>query len=415
MAMHKTNSLLQYVAIPTVILLLIVIVLSFTHRKDVPIAQKDEIIKNTASNDSAAESLDTLTADLIKTKQKINDVSKDNEMLKQQSSNLLNQLNNKKDQEVSKLSEELDSIRNQINDLIQKDPINENIINTKSITVVEDLTLTKPLESENKMNISNSFEEEKKDTLIPYYTIPANATSVKDKLMTALVGRIPVKGIVTDPYPFKIVISDDNLAANGLRIPHLLQMIVSGYCEGDLNLASVRGWVTSLTFVFEDGTISTTTSNDNDIGNFTKSNSLGYLSDKYGNPFIRGKLITNAPAYLSGNVAMGAAVGAANAYAQSQTSIKDSAAGSNTSVTGSPTKFILGQAGSNAATEAQQWWQDRVEQSFDAVYVAPTDEKGQYVEIAVNFVREIHIDYDTKGRKLDYAYYHRDDVINGLD
>ena len=109
------------------------------------------------------------------------------------------------------------------------------------------------------------------------------------------------------------------MAANGLRIPHLLQMIVSGYCEGDLNLVSVRGWITSLTFVFEDGTISTTTSNDNDIGNFTKSNSLGYLSDQYGNPFIRGKLITNAPAYLGGTVAIDAGKGAANAYAQSQT------------------------------------------------------------------------------------------------
>jgi cell division protein ZapB len=233
--------------------------------------------------------------------------------------------------------------------------------------------------------------------------------------MTALVGRIPVKGIVTDPYPFKIVISDDNLAANGLRIPHLLQMIVSGYCEGDLNLVSVRGWVTSLTFVFDDGTISSTTSNDNDIGNFTKANSLGYLSDKYGNPFIRGKLITNAPTYLAGNVAMGAGVGAANAYAQSETTTKDSIIGSSTSVTGSQGKFVLGQATSGAASEAQQWWHDRAEQSFDAVYVAPTDEHENYVEIAVNFAKEIHIDYDPKGRKLNYAHDRNSHVAHDLD
>ena len=137
--------------------------------------------------------------------------------------------------------------------------------------------------------------------------------------MTALVGRIPVKGVVTDPYPFKIVFSDDTLAANGLRVPNLRQMIVSGYTEGDLNLVSVRGWVTSLTFVFNDGTISTTTSNDNNIGRYTKENALGYLSDATGNPFIRGKLITNAPAYVGINVALGAAQGAANAFAQSQT------------------------------------------------------------------------------------------------
>src|SRR4029078_8639940 len=139
-------------------------------------------------------------------------------------------------------------------------------------------------------------------------------------------------------------VSDDNLAANGLRIPHLLQMIVSGYCEGDLNLMSVRGWIPSLTFCVDDGTISTTTSNDNDIGNFTKANSLGYLSDQYGNPFIRGKLITNAPAYLSGNTLIGAATGAANAYAQSQTTSSDSVLGISTSVTGTQSKFITGQA-----------------------------------------------------------------------
>ena len=174
----------------------------------------------------------------------------------------------------------------------------------------------------------------------PIYTIPANATAVQNRLMTALVGRIPVKGVVTDPYPFKIVFSDDTLAANGLRVPHLKQMIVSGYTEGDLNLMSVRGWVTSLTFVFKDGTISTTTSNDNNIGRYTKENALGYLSDARGNPFIRGKLITNAPAYVGIQVALGAAQGAAHAYTQSQTTSSTNTLGTATSaVTGSARCF----------------------------------------------------------------------------
>lgn len=415
MAMHKTNSLLKYVAIPTMVLLVVLIIVSATHKKaPESIQAQEKVIKNIASSDSAAESLDTLTADLIKTKKKILEVSKDNEVLKQQSSTLLNQLNTKKDQEFSKLSEELALLKSQLTGLTQKDESHEEatISNVKPIMVVEDLTQSPKDHSFHDLFKGNSgnllpdqlTEKAKEEKVIPYYTIPANSTSVKDKLMTALVGRIPVKGVVTDPYPFKIVISNDNLAANGLRIPHLLQMIVSGYCEGDLNLLSVRGWVTSLTFVFEDGTISSTTSNDNDIGNFTKSNSLGYLSDKFGNPFIRGKLITNAPAYLAGNVALGAAVGAANAYAQTQVSNKDNAFGSSSSVSGSHTKFVLGQAGMGAATEAQQWWKDRAEQSFDAIYVAPTDEHSQFVEIAVNFAKEIQIDYDPKGRKLAYAH-----------
>ena len=65
-----------------------------------------------------------------------------------------------------------------------------------------------------------------------------------------------------------------------------------------------------------------------------------------------------------------------------------------------------GKAGDNGLTEAEQWWHDRAAQSFDAVYVQPSDEHGEYVEIAVNFAKEIHIDYNPKGRKLSYAHRH---------
>jgi hypothetical protein len=63
----------------------------------------------------------------------------------------------------------------------------------------------------------------------------------------------------------------------------------------------------------------------------------------------------------------------------------------------------------------QQWWHDREEQSFDAIYVSPADVKGSYVEIAVNFAKEIHIDYDPKGRKLNYAHNYDSHVRHQLD
>lgn len=37
--------------------------------------------------------------------------------------------------------------------------------------------------------------------------------------MTALLGRIPIDGKVTDPYPFKVMIGKDNLTANGIELP----------------------------------------------------------------------------------------------------------------------------------------------------------------------------------------------------
>jgi len=410
--MHNTNRILKY-AVPGAIFIIFVLFLMKVCHHTEPSPQKMiSHTENTAAHDSAAESLDTLTAELAETRDQIKQVSQTNTALKQENNNLTTQLTTKQETVTNALSDELQQLKTQFQALINQPP------ETRLASVIKTVSDVMPIVASTEKNKTQPSEpvQEQNTKPHPYYTIPANGTSVKDHLMTALVGRIPVKGVVTDPYPFKIVISDDNLAANGLRIPHLRQMIVSGYSEGDLNLVSVRGWITSLTFVFEDGTISTTTSNDNDIGNFTKANSLGYLSDQFGNPFIRGKLISNAPAYLAGNVALSAAAGAANAYAAAQTTSHESLLGNAaTSITGSQSQFLKGQAAANAAKEAQTWWHDREEQSFDAIYVAPVDDQSNFVEIAVNFAKEIHIDYDPQGRKLNYANDSNPSVHSTLD
>jgi hypothetical protein len=417
MAMHDSNSILKYVGVPVLALFLIFIVVSFLKGKKQEtknIQPKEVIVQNNASKDNAAESLNTLTSEVRSIGKDFIDLKKQYTELKNKNIELANQVNNNAEQSKNQIQSEINSLKNKIDNSNTSSNDSSYVINgatgAQVITTVNDLTIIPSIKDSVQIsgkndNIQKKESSEEKTSAIPFYTIPANATSVKDKLMTALVGRIPIKGVVVDPYPFKIVISDDNLAANGLRIPHLLQMIVSGYCEGDLVLNSVRGWITSLTFVFDDGTISNTTSNNNDIGNFTKSNSLGFLSDKYGNPFIPGKkFLTNAPTVVGVDAGLGAATGMANAYAQSQTTTSSSAVGgtSTTSVTGSQTKFLAGQALAGSTDEVKQWWNDRVSQSFDAVYVPPVDDNGCPIEIAVNFTKEIHIDYDKKGRKLSY-------------
>lgn len=417
MAAHKTNRLLICTTAAVSILLLVIGIARLSHsgKSTIPQTHLNKPVKNTASQDSAAESLDTLTSEMLATKQELKVFSQDNAVLKQQNQALLAQLQGKDNATTAALSQDISQLKSQMQTLqpasnsLDEIHINPEENNSKSqpIGTVTDLTAvnTLPITGEQK-----STQTTEKLPAIPYYTIPANATSVHDRLMTALVGRIPVKGVVTDPYPFKIVFSDNTLAANGLRVPHLRQMIVSGYAEGDLNLVSVRGWVTSLTFVFEDGTISTTTSNDNNVGHFTKEDALGYLSDPYGNPFIRGKLITNAPTYLGVNIALGAAQGAADAYAQSQTTTQNTLVGTTTSsVTGSSSSYMAGQALESSSKEAQKWWHDREEQSFDSIYVA----SGQ--DIVVNFAKEIRIDYDPNGRKTAYAQTHDRSSTTHLD
>lgn len=427
MAAHKTNGLLKFVAIPVAILLLVIMVLSMMHTgKKVLPGNATAKTKNSASQDSAAESLDTLTAQLAATQQQVNTVVKSNETLQQQNQQLLSQLQNKKDKTASNLSEQMAELKDKVQKLNQSDadnlPVNADA--PQPINNIPELTDTlgdpkaraKRAQAAATAAAAAAAERNKKPKPIPFYTIPANATSVEDRLMTPLIGRIPVKGVVTDPYPFKIVIADDTLAANGWRVPHLKQMIVSGYSEGDLNLVSTRGWVTSLTFVFTDGTISTTSSNDNNIGKFSKDDALGYLSDERGNPAIRGHLITNAPTYLGTSVLLGAAQGAATAYAQSQTTSSSTTIGTNTSsVTGSPSAFVAGQAMSNAAGQVQQWWHDREENSFDAVFVPTVQTDGSPQMIVVNFSKEIQIDYDPQGRKVVYARSSHSFITPNLD
>jgi hypothetical protein len=364
-------------------------------------------IHNTASQDSAAESLDTLTVQWTTTEQRVKSIVDENTRLQQENKTLLQQVQDKSDQTNRTLTTTVTQLQSQVQALTAHPQDNHQPTGEEPIQRVPELSESLHANATPNAMISPSDNKNNHALLSPkpVLTIPANATAVQNRLMTALVGRIPVKGVVTDPYPFKIVFSDDTLAANGLRVPNLRQMIVSGYTEGDLNLLSVRGWVTSLTFVFNDGTISTTSSNDNNIGRYTKENALGYLSDDTGNPFIRGKLITNAPAYVGVNVALGAAQGAANAFAQSQTTSNTNTMGTNTSsVTGSVGAFVAGQSASNAMGQVQQWWHDREEQSFDAVYVPTVNPKTQKPQtVAVNFAREIHIDYNLQGRKLVYV------------
>ena len=63
-----------------------------------------------------------------------------------------------------------------------------------------------------------------------------------------------------------MIAGKDNLAANGLTIPGLQGMIWSGTAIGDWTLSCVSGQLESVTFVFEDGTIQTLSSDDNSLG-----------------------------------------------------------------------------------------------------------------------------------------------------
>jgi integrating conjugative element protein (TIGR03752 family) len=240
---------------------------------------------------------------------------------------------------------------------------------------------------------------QKLDAVHPVYTVPRNATLIGSTAMTALVGRVPVQGQVRDPMPFKVITGADNLAANGLMVPGVQGMVWSGTAIGDWTLSCVTGRLDSVTFVFEDGTIRTISSDDRNSQKSGTQKHLGWISDAQGIPCISGDRKTNAPAFLTQRIGVTAIQAAAEAAANSQTTSVVSNAGSVTnSVTGDNGKFVLGKTISGGSEEISKWLLERQAQSFDAVFVPAG------TGIAIHVDRELAIDLEPTGRKLTYEH-----------
>ena len=237
------------------------------------------------------------------------------------------------------------------------------------------------------------------DTTLPVYTVPRNATLIGSTGMTALVGRVPIQGQVRDPMPFKVITGKDNLAANGLRIPGVEGMIWSGTAIGDWTLSCVTGKLESVTFVFEDGTIQSLSSDDKQLGGSSGNSDrpLGWISDARGIPCITGERKTNAPAFLAQRIGVMALQAAGEAAAQGETTTLIGDTGTATSVVSGETgKYVLGKSISGGSDEVAQWLRERQAQSFDAIFVPAG------VELAIHVDHELPIDFHSNGRKLHH-------------
>ena len=254
---------------------------------------------------------------------------------------------------------------------------------------------------------------EQDDESEPVYTVPRNATLIGSTGMTALLGRIPFENKIEDPFPFKVIVGSENLAANGIDIPGLDGMIFGGTATGDWTLSCVRGEVISVTYVFQDGTIRTLSSDDRSLNNdSTGSNNrnrpLCWISDRRGIPCIAGERISNTASYLTARIFAKGVEAGAQAFAFNETTnVVSPLAGTTTStVTGDAPKYAGYNALAGAGSEISDYIQERMAQSFDVIYV----DTG--AEIAVHIDRELPIDYQPNGRKTAYAgsannYYSR--------
>ncbi len=240
---------------------------------------------------------------------------------------------------------------------------------------------------------------DKSDEPQPRYTINDTATLFTNTTMTALLGRVPISNKVVDPFRFKVITGADNLAASGLRLPPAIKHIVwTGYTVGNRELSCVSAYFDTVTLVFEDGTISTTTVKQETRRKSAESRYLGYVSTKRGNPCIRGVLYSNANDYLKDRIALATIAAASDAAAASEsTTVLNNSGTFSTGITGDTTRFIGARALSGGLDEAVEYLRERMRDAYDVVFVGT----GQHLTIHVE--HQIEFDYDPKGRKLDHG------------
>ncbi|MCL3361245.1 TIGR03752 family integrating conjugative element protein [Klebsiella pneumoniae] len=238
------------------------------------------------------------------------------------------------------------------------------------------------------------------DAATPVYTLPENSTLVGSQAMTALLGRVPIDGKVTDPYPFKVLIGKDNLTANGIQLPDVEGAIVSGTATGDWTLSCVRGDVQSITFVFSDGTVRTVPSpaksTDGSDNKNRSGGSIGWLSDEHGVPCLAGERKSNASTYLPTLFALSGATAAAEAMAEGEMTSSTEGTDVTRTLTGDAGTYALGKAVSGGMQETTNWVRQRYGQTFDAIYVPPG------LRVAVHINRQLPIDYEEQGRRVKY-------------
>lgn len=227
-----------------------------------------------------------------------------------------------------------------------------------------------------------------------YFTLPENSTLVGAKAMTAIIGRVPIDGRVTDPMQFKLIVGRENLAANGWELPEdIAGMILTGVAIGDMALSCSEGKIRSATFVFNDGAIRTISSRGRGAS-AGSSGDLGFISDPRGNPCIVGKFVTNAPAYLADIVGAKTLGVAGQAYADAAKLVTQSAVGSTTTQITDTNRYVMGQAISGATDEFTAWLLSRLKNSFDAV-VTPSGH-----DVVIHLDQELRLDKAVAARKI---------------
>lgn len=427
--LSNTTKLFGGLIIAVIVIMVIVISIS-GNKTQAPVTA--HYVSDTASADNKVEALKTVTANLLAVENKnkqlqqtIQDTQKQNQAaiddLKKSVTQQVNEAVKKLQVDRAEQKQSSDAVLKRYSPSSQSYPIagQTNTSPTDGMVWVSDVSdnqvtksnaskakdspgLLSPIQSLLHTDVGSATNPDENQTEVsavkPMYTIPVNATLTGATLMTPLVGRVPIDGQLPSPYNFKLVLSSENLTANGYPLPGVKGAVMSGVASGDMLGSCARGDIHSITFIFDDGTISTTEATSD-------TDALGYISTQNGNPCINGEFHSNAAIFLSAQMGLAGMQGYANALSSAQYSNTMTTEGTSMSaLMGSANKAAAGQGLSAASVAAQNWWNQRVKNSFDYVYVSNVNaQTGQPMKVVANITKAISIDYDNKARKVNYA------------
>lgn len=208
-----------------------------------------------------------------------------------------------------------------------------------------------------------------------FYIPPAILSGLS---LTALVGRIPRGGAVQDPWPFVAISKDDNLTANGMRLPGLRGILWRGVVRGDAVLSCTSASVRSLVYVFDDGTFH--------VAKAPEQEGFGYLADKFGNPCLQGEIHTTAPESMGTHLLASVLAGMGGAFAESQVRRSASAGTETAHVEGDAFSYLLGETVQGAASTYGDYLLRFANDTWDAVVVPAGREVDIHVTDAIPII-----------------------------
>lgn len=253
------------------------------------------------------------------------------------------------------------------------------------------------------------------ESITPHYTIPARSTLLDNVAMTALIGIVPVDGKLKDPFPVKIIIGNENLATNGLKIPGLKGAVFEGIAAGNWNLSCISVSLTGGTFTFTDGRVQHLKSNSNGERNSIAAltpitdgdtrNSIGYISDRQGVPCIAGQRVTDAHKQLATVGVLGLASNYFDARSEAEITRTSNASGDGTTrLTGDAMKFAANKSAGKSLDDVTEFYLRRNRDTFDAVVAPPG------LAVTLHITTDLHVDYHSNARKIAYSPSDRGDA-----